>query len=164
MVPEAHLLNTPPLHADALARTHTLVPGNLLNMPPLLSSTHARPSTPWCPADSNTPPLCADVPFVEHAASLDVDMLARAQAFCLATRQHVEHAAAFSLQAILAAGQSWPQALRGASCAGPGTLVWCFYMHPVLGAMLALFLFLKSSVNSLFLWCSSAQLHLFSCH
>ena len=28
---------------------------------------------------------------------------------------------AFSLQAILAAGQSWPQALRGASCADPGT-------------------------------------------
>ena len=35
-----HLLNTPPLYADALARTHNLVPGHVLNMPPLLTSTH----------------------------------------------------------------------------------------------------------------------------
>ena len=60
---------------------------------------------------------------------------------------------AFSLQAILAAGQSWPQALRGASCADPGTLVWGFYMHPILGAMLIL-LFSKPSVNPLTILCA----------
>ena len=42
-------LFTPPLCADALARTRTLVPGYLLNMPPLLTSMHAHPSTPWYP-------------------------------------------------------------------------------------------------------------------
>ena len=59
LVPEAHLLNTPPLRADALTRTHTLVPGYLLNRlcletgPALLGS------------------------LVEHAATLDVDTFVR---------------------------------------------------------------------------------------
>ena len=55
-------VGVPPLYADALARTHNLVPGHLLNMPPLLTSTHAHPSTHLVPEAHllNAPPLCAD--------------------------------------------------------------------------------------------------------
>ena len=69
--------------------------------------------------------------------------------------------------------QSWPQANPGrrpcAALLAPtlAPLLWGFYMHPILGAKLPLpisEILCQSSDNPLCLWCSSAQLHLFSRH
>ena len=66
----SNLLNTPPLYADALARTHNLVSGHLLNTPPLadaLARTHNLVPGHLL----NTPPL-ADALARAHLGALSL--------------------------------------------------------------------------------------------